>query len=81
MPRHVHAASPKADSLRFQPQTLLDTGIALQLDLTSSSDHTLPRKSKRCMQDPDHLASRPGVTRRSRDCPISGDFPSRNTAD
>lgn len=78
---HVDAASAEADPFRFQPETLLDTRIALQLDLTSSSDHTLPRKSKGCMQDPDHLASRPGVTRSSRDCPVGGNFPSGNTAD
>ncbi len=76
--RHIHSPPAKPDSLRFQPQTLLDRRVPRQVDLAASSQHPLPWQSKPASQDSSHHSRRSRKPSRPRHPSVSRYLSSRN---
>jgi len=59
---HIDAAAAKGYALGFEAKTLLNGGIATQLDFSAGAEHALPRHSERAMEGPRNSPGRAGIS-------------------
>lgn len=64
MKTHVHPATSERDAFHLQPEPLIDSMIAAQLDMSSSADNSLPGKINSSVQRPHNLACSAGIAGR-----------------
>jgi hypothetical protein len=78
---HVYAPAAEHDTFRFEPQPLLNRGIAAQLDFASGTKHAMPGKIESSMECGDDLSRGPGITCGPGDRTIRRHSSSRDRAD
>jgi hypothetical protein len=52
---HIHFSPTEAHAFGFQPESLLDRGIAAQFNLSARTQHPLPGQSESIAQDRGYL--------------------------
>ena len=81
MDLEVDAAASEGDSFHFEAESLIEGGVALELDFSAGPDNTLPRQIDTGMQSPNDLTGSPRVARSFGDGAIGGDVAARDRAD
>jgi hypothetical protein len=75
---HIHFSPAEAHAFGFEPQPLLNSGIAAQLDLASGAEYALPRQSKTVAQNRRDLPRCPWKSRSPGDATVSGNLAAWN---
>jgi len=75
VPFHIHAAATKSYAFGFEAKTLLNGGIATQLDLSAGSEHAMPGQSEGAMQGPRYPPGRTRISGSAGHISIGGNFP------